>query len=211
MYVCMRVRSELNVCNLTHLSMQFRYATLLDFLLMFLGSVAAIGHGFALPALMFIFGDLTNTFINRAITQSVVVPLTNSIDVNCSAIVNPRFDGFSVTDIVETFTNGSLAFSCDYVINSTSTYRQLIMSCGQQSECLSNNDFTAVINLQVYAFVGIALGVFLLGSFQISLFQLACERQVQKIRLFYYRAILRQEIGWFDANPSGELGSRLTE
>ena len=29
--------------------------------------------------------------------------------------------------------------------------------------------------------------------------------------LYYYRAILRQDIGWFDGNPSGELASRLSK
>ena len=43
------------------------------------------------------------------------------------------------------------------------------------------------------------------------LYQLAAERQVYKIRLLFYQAILRQNIGWFDSNPSGELSSRLTE
>ena len=42
-------------------------------------------------------------------------------------------------------------------------------------------------------------------------YQTACERQLYKIRLNYYRAILRQDIGWFDGNPSGELASRLSE
>ena len=85
------------------------------------------------------------------------------------------------------------------------------MSCGQQSECLDNESFINIINIQVFAFVGIAVAVFILANIQIGCFQLACERQVHKIRLIYYRAILRQEVGWFDANPSGELASRLTE
>uniref|UniRef100_A0A1X7TB27 ABC transmembrane type-1 domain-containing protein n=1 Tax=Amphimedon queenslandica TaxID=400682 RepID=A0A1X7TB27_AMPQE len=41
--------------------------------------------------------------------------------------------------------------------------------------------------------------------------QLACERQVYKIRLAYYRAVLHQDIGWFDLNASGELTSRLND
>ena len=50
---------------------------------MSLGVLAAIGHGIALPALMFVFGDLTNSFINQAISRSIVAPLNNGT-VNCS-------------------------------------------------------------------------------------------------------------------------------
>lgn len=37
------------------------------------------------------------------------------------------------------------------------------------------------------------------------------ERQVRVIRKSLFRAILRQEIGWFDVYKSGELTNRLTE
>ena len=63
----------------------------------------------------------------------------------------------------------------------------------------------------VYLFLLLALITFTLGSFQVSFIQWACERQVHKIRLAYYRAVLRQDVGWFDLNPSGELSSRLNE
>ena len=66
-------------------------------------------------------------------------------------------------------------------------------------------------SLQILTFVGIGLGVLLLGYIQITLYQIADERQVHKIRLLFYRAVLRQNIGWFDSNPSGELASRLSE
>jgi ABC-type multidrug transport system fused ATPase/permease subunit len=37
------------------------------------------------------------------------------------------------------------------------------------------------------------------------------ERQTNKMRKAYFRAILRQEIGWFDQHKSGELSTRLAE
>lgn len=40
---------------------------------------------------------------------------------------------------------------------------------------------------------------------------LSCERQVNKLRREFLKAILRQEIAWFDENQSGELTSRLSE
>jgi len=76
---------------------------------------------------------------------------------------------------------------------------------------LTDDDFLQRINTQVYIFLGIAAGVFIVAGLQIMSYQLAAERQVYKIRLQLYQAILRQNIGWFDTNPSGELFSRLTE
>ena len=49
------------------------------------------------------------------------------------------------------------------------------------------------------------------GWLQVTMFQLAAERQIKKIRTLFFRAILKQEISWFDLNPSGELNSRLNE
>lgn len=47
--------------------------------------------------------------------------------------------------------------------------------------------------------------------FQITLFMAACERQVNKIRKQFFKAIIKQEIGWFDKHQSGELTTRLSE
>ena len=49
------------------------------------------------------------------------------------------------------------------------------------------------------------------GWLQVTMFQLAAERQITKIRTLFFRAILKQEISWFDLNPTGEVNSRLNE
>ena len=159
---------------------------------MFFGSIAAILHGACLPGLMLIFGDLTTAFINQASTQ-VFANLTDGI-VNCSASNFPPIP------------------NCSLNITPATTYAEILQGCiSGQTECLTDDDFLERINTQVYILLGIAAGVFIAATFQIMLYQLAAERQVYKIRLLFYRAILRQNIGWFDSNPSGELSSRLTE
>ena len=47
--------------------------------------------------------------------------------------------------------------------------------------------------------------------FQASFWGITCERQVHRIRKQFFNAILRQEIGWFDTQQSGELTTRLAE
>jgi len=168
---------------------------------MLFGTLAAALHGAAFPALMLIFGDLTSAFINQASTQAFI-DFTGGI-VNCSA------SGFQNFTLPPNFTMIPL---CPLLITPNTTYTELLQGCiSNQTQCLTDDDFIQIINTQVYIFLGIAAGVFILATMQIALYQLAAERQVHKIRQLFYRAIVRQNIGWFDANPSGELSSRLSE
>jgi len=63
----------------------------------------------------------------------------------------------------------------------------------------------------VYQYCMIGAIVALSGWIQVMLFQFAAARQVKKIRVAYFRSILKQEIAWFDLNPTGEINSRLNE
>ena len=60
-----------------------------------------------------------------------------------------------------------------------------------------------------YCLIGVVS--LLSGWLQVTMFQLSAERQVTKIRTLFFRAILKQEISWFDLNPTGEINSRLNE
>ena len=178
---------------------------------MAVGSLLAICHGVALPVMMLVFGDVVNAFINQEISQQVSNIFSNGM-VNCSLTFPPSSYGQTIAEFVIAITNMTIESDCTYIITPNSTINNFIMNCIQtQSTCLTDNDLISVINTLVYYILGIAATVFIAAYFQISLFQTACERQVHKIRLFFYRAILRQEIGWFDANPSGEISSRLSE
>ncbi len=175
---------------------------------MFFGTVAAIIHGAALPAFTVIFGDFIAVFVNQAITQNlrIVFPLNNFTAFTCNSPFNATYYGESFTNI----TGG--ASQCGYTITSTTNYTNVIRECFSTTNmCLSNDDFIGEVNVLAFIFIGIGVGVFTMGTIQVSLFQAACERQVKRIRLAFYSAIMRQEIGWFDANSAGELASRLTE
>ena len=159
---------------------------------MFVGSIAAILHGAALPALLFIFGIVLTAFTNQLISQ-LFIGLTGGT-LNCSA------------------SNLLPLPDCTLNITPATTYAEILQGCiSSQTECLTNDDFLQIINTQVYIFLGIAGVVFIAATLQITLYQLAAERQVYKIRLLFYQAILRQNIGWFDSNPSVDIASRLTE
>ena len=194
------------------LLLQFRYATAFDLLLMLVGTLVAIAHGSAFPLVSFILGEITNAFINHAASQSYADP-NNSVAFSCAVstvadLGNVTLNA-SMDAITSSISTGTVDCSADAFGVSLENVLQTCFS--DNSECLSNGDFLDIVNKFVYGFVAIAFGAFVAGFTQISFFQVACERQVKKIRLHYYRSVLRQNIGWFDANPSGELSSRLSE
>ena len=90
-------------------------------------------------------------------------------------------------------------------------FAEIVRNVSDQVECLNNDEFRSVVYMFVYYFLAIALAILITSYFQVFLFQFACERQVHKIRLVYYRALLRQNVSWFDSNPTGAIASRLSE
>ncbi|XP_077431417.1 ATP-dependent translocase ABCB1-like isoform X1 [Vanacampus margaritifer] len=46
---------------------------------------------------------------------------------------------------------------------------------------------------------------------QVAFFTLTAGRQVKRIRKCFFHSIMRQDIGWFDVNETGELNTRLTD
>ena len=50
-----------------------------------------------------------------------------------------------------------------------------------------------------------------LGYMEVTFWLIAAYRQGQKIRMAFFRAIMRQNIGWFDSHRAGELNARLNE
>jgi len=58
---------------------------------------------------------------------------------------------------------------------------------------------------------GIGLGIWLDAYIFISCFNTAASRQVFKIRTEFLRAVLRQDISWYDQNTTTDFASRMTD
>ncbi|KAI8915518.1 P-loop containing nucleoside triphosphate hydrolase protein [Powellomyces hirtus] len=58
-------------------------------------------------------------------------------------------------------------------------------------------------------FVILAVGLFALAYAQMSLWMIAGENQAKRIRELYFKALLRQDIAWFDNVSTGELTTRM--
>ncbi|KAH0627478.1 hypothetical protein JD844_003227 [Phrynosoma platyrhinos] len=70
---------------------------------------------------------------------------------------------------------------------------------------------TCGVQRYAYYYSGIGAAVLIAAYVHIACWTLAAGRQVKRIRLHFFHAIIRQEIGWFDVNDVGELNTRLID
>ena len=73
------------------------------------------------------------------------------------------------------------------------------------------NSFATKLNLIIYSFIVVAGVNLITGYAQVYLWTLTGERQTQKLREMYIRAVLSQEIGWFDTIGAGELSTKVAD
>ncbi|CAG8490787.1 8956_t:CDS:2 [Funneliformis mosseae] len=129
----------------------FRFATPLDKLMIFFGSIGAIANGVSMPLMTIIFADVLQAFANFAITKTK---------------------------------EGDMIVAAE--------------------------ELKLVVKNKVILFVILAVAVFILSYFQMSLWMIAGERQAKKIRQVYYAAILRQDIAFFDKMSTGNITNRIS-
>ena len=188
---------------------QFRLATRLDWLLMSVGAACAVLHGGALPVAMLVFGNVTNAFVYY--TNSRDLATGRYAQLNLTPVTNNSLDCGATYD-ASGDTAIAYALSALYINPAAFTLSDVVKRVvSNSSRCLDDTSFISEINQLIYDFLGIAGGSFVLGFIQVTLFQLACERQVYKLRLRYYRAILRQDIGWIDGKSAGEIANHISE
>ncbi|KAG8435252.1 hypothetical protein GDO86_013268 [Hymenochirus boettgeri] len=72
-------------------------------------------------------------------------------------------------------------------------------------------DIEAEMTRYSYYYVGIGCAVFVLSVLQVWTYLLAANRQTHRIREKYFKAVLHQDMSWFDTIQIGTLNTRLTE
>ncbi len=189
----------------------------IDWLLLLIGSAMAMIHGAALPVAMLVFGDLTNAFVNQyASTQLANYVFyfepEDFLDRDEFFIVDPLILASGVIDF-RNITGGVVNCSEDYVLIAPSINFDEALKLGvtRLAKCLEDDEFIDEVDGYVQLFAIIAMVVFLTSFVQIVFFQFSAERQIFGLKKRFYRAVLRQNIGWFDANPTGELSTKLSE
>uniref|UniRef100_A0A8C2CBM0 ABC-type xenobiotic transporter n=1 Tax=Cyprinus carpio TaxID=7962 RepID=A0A8C2CBM0_CYPCA len=74
------------------------------------------------------------------------------------------------------------------------------------NETLGEQMTRHAINYSIMGFV-----VLVAAYMQVAFWTLAAGRQVKKLRKKFFHSIMKQEIGWFDINETGQLNTRLTD
>ncbi|CAJ1087609.1 bile salt export pump-like [Xyrichtys novacula] len=173
----------------------FRFATCDEVLMMVIGGVCAVLHGSAQPLMLLVFGLLTDTFIEYDIE------LNELLDERKECVNNTIQWKKNYTEVLEQNQTG-------WGLMNNATWEMLTplkpRSCGIL-------DIEHEMTLFALYYTGIALAVFLLGYFQISLWVTAAARQIKVIRQLYFSKVMRMEIGWFDCTSIGELNTRLSD
>ncbi|XP_076869033.1 ATP-dependent translocase ABCB1 isoform X1 [Brachyhypopomus gauderio] len=138
----------------------FRYADSVDLTLMVVGTIMAMANGAVLPAMVIVFGDMTNSFVDEEIIKGW----------NESIPLPPNF-----------------------------TWPALNQSLGE----------SMTRHAIYYSIMG---GIVLFAAYmQVAFWTLAAGRQVKRLRKLFFHSIVKQDIGWFDVNETGQLNTRLAD
>uniref|UniRef100_F6S2T0 Bile salt export pump n=1 Tax=Ciona intestinalis TaxID=7719 RepID=F6S2T0_CIOIN len=148
-----------------------RFATGIDYLLMTIGTLAAVIHGAGLPVMFIFFGQLTTEFTTYGRYLQCQLQYNICYAMNLTTLNESEWDT-TVAPTLNGFKDESLKY--------------------------------------VYYFVYIACAVLFFATIQVGCWSLASVRQTKRIRVAYFRAILRQDMGFHDVTSSGELNVRLS-
>ncbi|KAK7110228.1 ATP-dependent translocase ABCB1-like isoform X2 [Littorina saxatilis] len=170
----------------------FRFADCLDRLYMIFGSLCAAANGAALPAMIIVFGDMIDLFVDTGIYTQFL----DDISTYLASINTTKETMLADASLLQTYCNDILNF---YGGN---------YSCAQIS--INDKILDKMTTFAIYYCI-IGVVVILCGYIQVSMWMMAAERQSHRIRNRFLYNVLRQDIGWFDTHETGELNTRLAD
>ncbi|KAL8602924.1 hypothetical protein ACOMHN_062619 [Nucella lapillus] len=170
----------------------FRFSDKLDRFLMFMGTICAAANGTALPAMIIVFGDMIDLFVDTCIYSEFLD------DIN-SFLVSVNETKESMLEDSSKIQGYCTAISAFY--NGTKTCQDI------------NINDRILDKMSTFAIYYVIIGavVVICGYTQVVAWMTASERQSQRIRNRFLYNVLRQDIGWFDTNETGELNTRLAD
>ncbi|XP_076438744.1 ATP-dependent translocase ABCB1-like [Babylonia areolata] len=170
----------------------FKYSDGLDKLLMAVGAICAATTGAAFPAMIIVFGDMNDLFVDTGIytdfLDDIGAFLTSVSETKESMLADSsKLQGYCSQ--ISTFYNGTKTCPSDYIT----------------VKILDEMTTFAIY----YVITGLVVTV--CGYVQVVTWMAASERQSHRIRNLFLYNVLRQDIGWFDTHESGELNTRLAD
>ena len=177
------------------------------------GSVLGIASGVALPAHFLLFGRVINQFVyyeQALIFQPIVRNQSQMMGLTCEPFRDMVVDG--TIDLMGT--PNPMATAADAAANNSDLFfceRTSIFSNILNLVCDPEGVFIDEINKFSLIYLGLATTVLLVVFIANLFWNISAYRQTRRMRMAFYRSILRQEIEWFDVNETAELSTRLSE
>ena len=205
---------------------------------MFIGTFVAILHGFVLPIALLVLAFLVDAFAFQEVSFDAAnidyyVPFSYLVSLQTSgaegeALELAELTGDYMVDpneelilfAVKNLTGGIVNCTAEYTFllpfpydgRLNFTIGDLVRSATvPTASCYTNESFIEYINGLIFGLLAVIILAAALGAVQMLLFHLTSERQMRKMRLFYFRSILRQDRKWHDLHTQGELGIHLSE
>ena len=219
--------------------MQFRFATALDWFLMVIGCLMAVLHGLVLPIALAVLSFITDTFLLHELSHVIAnsqynVPFQYLLSLQSGGNERVKLEVGDLTySVIEEDQNeANIEFNVQNltrgVVNCSAVYTyklphpilgqvnftigELVRSAtGPTSVCYDDKSFVDHISTLIVGLLAVIIIVAIVGALQMLLFHLTSERQIRKMKLLYFRSILRQERKWHDQQTQGELALHLSE
>uniref|UniRef100_A0A914VZ75 Uncharacterized protein n=1 Tax=Plectus sambesii TaxID=2011161 RepID=A0A914VZ75_9BILA len=168
----------------------FRYSSPCDKVLLIIGTLVAIVTGAGFPFFAILMGNMTDSFIKATMLQDMskhtgTMPPTTTIG--------------TTTMTLSTNTSATKGFCA----NDSAAYKNLDID-NYTWDTYSDE----VIKYCLY-YTALGTAVFTAATIQVCCFLVACENQINTIRRRFFKAVLHQDIAWFDKNQSGTLTTKL--
>ena len=172
---------------------QFTHADSFDVIMIVMAILFSMITGTLIPLQSILMGKLFNIFISYN-TADQLHPFLVSVNGNDTCTTN------IAQQILNRLANSSDEIFCDAtrrgnVINSASTY-----------VCDPDQTLTAEASTHSLYFVYLGVGTFVCMLLTDTLWNISALRQSKRLRIEYYRAILRHKISWFEINDVSRLG-----
>ncbi|XP_022176200.1 multidrug resistance protein 1-like isoform X2 [Myzus persicae] len=212
----------------------FRYASKGDVVLMSIGVICSAIHGSSFPVLALVFGQMTNVFIKQASVTSTENNSLVNIPVVGNALdlihANPFNSTNNYTNILlsnDVSTNSSLndessTFGAFFMsemerMSTVKTITEMDLSKTTDipnqfnDEALSPEEFYNYMTKFSLYYLYIGCAVLISAFIQSFCWEIACERQIHRLRKVFYCQILRQEMSWYDLSDGEDLTTKLSD
>lgn len=177
----------------------FRYSNTCEKFLILIGCLSGAASGLAMPIVIILFGQVTNTFVYEKIKNETFGQPTYHLELtDIQADINAS-DSFNASD--SNFTQS----------NKIGTMPTKNHTMPQLPDNLINFDFNEEVNSFGIGMVGTGCVQFVFCYLMVVCLNTAAERQVLRVRKLFLRSVLRQDISWFDSHSTGEFASRSAE